>query len=79
MKCNLCDSDKILYSHYQRVENNILFTLSKCLECSIIFKTNPKAESIDLLNGQYYKIKSLGNTSKVDHQSIDKSNKDNVF
>jgi len=61
MKCNLCNSDKIYYRHYQRLENNILFTLSKCLECNIIFKTNPKTESIDLLSGQYYKLKSLGN------------------
>mgnify|MGYP001270515269 CR=1 FL=1 len=61
MKCDFCNSDKILNPYYERMENDTEFTLSKCLECSLIFKTNPKSESIDLLSGQYYKLKSQGN------------------
>ena len=68
MNCDLCQSDKISSPYLIRIENNTEFVLSKCKKCDLIFKSHPKSTSIDLLSGEYYRLKSVGNV--IDNRFI---------
>jgi len=68
MNCEICNSDKVSTPHYIRMEHDTEFVLSKCKRCGLIFKSYPKSTSIDLLSGEYYKLKTVGNV--IDNRFI---------